>query len=155
MKRIVCVGNRYRLQDALGPLVYDHLQHQPMPREVEVIDGGLGGLNLLPLVDGTERVIFVDTIEGFCQPGGVVVLNLEEARQLAPPTYDHAAGLAYLLGVLEEVCTERVPEVFVLGIEGTPDIAAVKMAADLALNLVQRGSPFDVEMGRSCIRGGQ
>jgi Ni,Fe-hydrogenase maturation factor len=47
MNRIVCIGNRYVHGDDLGPRVYDQLTARALLNDVQVIDGGVAGLNLL------------------------------------------------------------------------------------------------------------
>ena len=155
MKQIICVGNRHRLQDATGPLVHDRLLRCALPPGIELIDGGLGGPDRLPSVDEAERIVFVKAVGGFCQPGGVVVLRLGEARQIGWTARDDSTGLTGLLDDLERMSTGRTPEILVLGVEGPPDVAAVEMAADLALNLANRGSLFGAPAGSSFVNKGE
>jgi hydrogenase maturation protease len=139
MKRIICVGNRYRDDDAAGPLVYEHLARTALPEDVELVDGALAGLDLLPLVEGTERVVFVDAVSGFGTPGGLVVLTADQAGKDAPETYGHSAGLAYLLRILENVSDGPLPEIFLVGIEGAAPLDTTIAAADLCLSIVADG----------------
>ena len=137
MKRIICIGNRYIPQDSAGPRVYDRLQRFTLPHNVEVIDGGLSGLNLLRAVEGAERVVFIDSINGNCQPRGFVILKPSEVGAQAENGPHHAAGLPYLLRILPAVCDGPLPCIVVLGVaqlagEGTLDrvaTQAVKMVA--------------------------
>lgn len=138
MKRIICVGNRFAPGDTTGSLVYEHLLRAPLPRDLEVIDGGLGGLDLLRFVEGAERVVFVDSVSGFAERGQTIVLDLAEAQALAGDAYDHAAGLPYLLRALPCVCAGAIPEVLVVGVEGDAEPAVVGAAAELALRLACR-----------------
>ncbi|MBP7933530.1 MAG: hydrogenase maturation protease [Phycisphaerae bacterium] len=139
MKRIVCVGNRYRPEDASGVLVYDRLASTTLPPDVEVIDGGLSGLDLLRFVDGTDRVVFVDAVSGFGPPGSIVVLTREEAMGRTPVVYSHDAGLAYLLGVLQSTVDGPLPEIRVIGIEGAADGRVIRAAADLCIEMAVAG----------------
>jgi hydrogenase maturation protease len=139
MKRIVCIGNRYAPQDGAGPAVFDRLSRAPLPPDVELIDGGLGGLDLLRFVDGAERVVFVDAVAGFAAPGQVAVLSAREAAEAATGAYDHAAGLAWLLRALPLVCAEPLPEIALVGIEGEAGGAAIERAALLAIGIVTNG----------------
>ena len=138
MKRIICIGNRYAAEDAAGPAVYDHLRRLELPAGLELIDGGLAGLDLLRYLEGAEQVVFVDSVSG-AQRGDlntVVILAEEEVAARASSRYDHAAGLAYLLRVLPEVCEGALPQVSLVGIQGHPDQAAIHEAAALALKIV-------------------
>lgn len=142
-RRIVCVGNRYAREDQAGPLVYDALCARPLPAGVEVVDGGLGGLLLLEVVDGCERVVFVDAVCGFAEPGTAVLLDVDRATVAVSGHLDHGAGLAWLLHMLPSVCTAGVPQVQVVGVEGPPTAALVARAAALALDAItDRNDPL-------------
>lgn len=131
MKRIICIGNRYVPGDDVGPRVYDRLQELSLPPDVEVMDGGLGGLRLLAHALGVERVVFVDAVCGFGAPGEVRVLDAADVAASAPASFDHAAGLAYLVRVLLEM---GAPPMFVVGVE-TGGSCSTERACELALEI--------------------
>ncbi len=136
MKRIICIGNRYLPEDAAAILVYEALISMELPAGVEVVDGGLAGLDLLYLVEGMERVVFVDAVSGFGVHGSVSLLNKNEVTALADQCFGHSSGLPYLLKVMPEVCQGILPQVKILGIEGIPNLKTVEMASSLALRVV-------------------
>jgi hydrogenase maturation protease len=135
LKRIICVGNPLVVEDAAGPRVFLHLAGGDHPADVEVIDGGLAGLDLLGLVESSERVVFVDQVRGLAAPGSVVRLEPAHVAALAGPTPDHDAGLPYLLRVLPWVCDGPLPDLHVVGIEGPVDADLIEQAASLAMQL--------------------
>lgn len=119
--RIICVGNRLHPRDDLGRRVFDRLRGQELPAGVELIDGGLAGLNLLGMLEGAERVVFVDALKGFGDPGRPVVIDgIREAGRMEPE-YGHSGGLAYVLRALPAVCEGPLPAVRVVGAEGELD----------------------------------
>ncbi len=136
MRRIICIGNRYVAEDAAGPAVYDYLRGLALPADLELIDGGLAGLDLLRYIEGAEQVVFVDSIAGHGEPGSVLVLPQNEVAALAGSRYDHAAGLPYLLRVLPDVCEGTPPAVQLVGVAGPADETAIQAAAALALQIV-------------------
>lgn len=138
-RRIICVGNRFRPEDSAGPMVYDHLLGGGIPKGVEVIDGGLGGLNLLRFFDGAVRVIIVDAVKGFGSSGGVVALTAQDAGRYADVRFGHNAGIAYCLRTLPDVHKGKPPEVFLVGIEGTATPDKIFKAADMSLEIAARG----------------
>lgn len=137
-KRIICVGNRYRPEDSAGPMVYDQLVNDKLPKDIEVIDGGLAGLNLLRLIHGADRVVFVDAVNGFRPSGGVMVLDAEDASKNSDTTFGHNAGLAYCLRVLPEVHNGKLPDIFVVGIEGATDPDKILNAAEISLKIASK-----------------
>lgn len=134
MNRIICIGQRYSAEDVAGPAVYARLVALTPPG-VEVIDGGLAGLNLLRFMEGAGRVVIVDALCGFGQPRQVLALDPAEVASLAESSYGHSAGLPYLLRALPTVCEGPLPEIAIVGVEGAPDEQAVAEAATLALTL--------------------
>ena len=138
-KRIVCVGNRYRPEDSAGPMVYDLLVSNRLPGDIEVIDGGLAGLNLLRFIHGADRVVFIDAVNGFRPSGGVIVLDAKDASRHADTIFGHSAGIAYCLRVLPEVHDGKLPEIFVVGIEGTTDPDKILKAAEMSLKIANQG----------------
>ncbi len=139
---IICIGNRFVNKDSAGLAVYDSLQNfQYDPLQVEIIEGGIAGLNLLPLLERGGRVLFVDAVSGFTQPGEIILLTSEEIIQAFSGThYGHEAGLAYLLTVLPLVAEGEIPkEILLIGIEGssTPDV--ITKAAKLSLEIAEQG----------------
>jgi len=131
MRRIVCIGNCLLAQDAAGSLVYQALRARELPAGVELVDGGLAGLDLLRLVDGVEQVVFVDAVEGQGRPGQVMVLGPDDLQGAVG--YGHGAGLSALLAVLPRVCQGPLPQVTLVGIEAPFDASAVAEAATLSL----------------------
>ena len=139
MKRIICIGNRYLPEDAAGFAVLGSLLKMKLPDDIEVIDGGLAGLDLLRFIEGAERVVFVDSVSGFDTDGSVVHLDAAEVADLANQRFDHSSGLPYLLRVLPDACQGSIPQIVVLGIEGVPDEQTVKKASTLALKIAMAG----------------
>lgn len=141
MNRIICIGNRFIDCDSAGPKVYDALSRRPPPQGVEYIEGGTAGLNLLGLVDGAKRIVFVDSISGFLTGGGIGVLRPEDIRE-SDAAYSHGADLPYLLRMIPAVCDRPPSVLFVVGIEGDIDDVRIAEAAFTSLQLVSgRAAP--------------
>ncbi len=117
MNRIICLGNRFEENDSAGPLVYEQLAECELPDGVEVVNGGLPELNLLDLVEESDRVIFVDTVTGIGRPGEVLLID--DVSQLLDRTtrLDRGDGLGYLLTMLDQVVDGTAPEILVVGLE--------------------------------------
>jgi hydrogenase maturation protease len=137
MTRVICVGNRFVEGDDLGPRVHDMLVARGVPAGIDLVDGGMAGLGLLSLVEGRERVVFVDAVSGFGAPGEVVVLDRARAVAGASPGYGHQGGLHYLLAVLPEVLDGPLPSVTVVGAEAPFESATLDKVAAAALALAR------------------
>lgn len=134
--RIICVGNRYFAGDDLGAKVYDRLRQRPLPAGVEVIDGGLMGLNLLKYAEGVKRLVFVDTVSGFGNENEIVVLDRETVCAKTEAGYGHSGGLAYLFQVFPLVFENELPEILLVGAPGASDERTVNALADACLQVV-------------------
>lgn len=139
MRRIICIGNRLQLADAAGPRVHDRLAALGLPPGVELVDGGLAGLDLARFVRDAEGVVFVDSIAGFAREPGreeVILLSAQEVAAESTSRFDHSAGLPYLLRALPAVLEGPPPPIAIVGVEGEPGPELVERAAHAALGLV-------------------
>ncbi|MCX7172962.1 MAG: hydrogenase maturation protease [Proteobacteria bacterium] len=137
---IICVGNRYVAGDDVGCRVFDHLRSTATPPDIEVIDGGLCGLDLLGLMEGRRRVVFADAVVGLIEPGGIVVLDREQVALYAV-NYGHSAGLPYLLHMLPHTCRPPWPEIALVGVEGAANEAMVRALAKRCMEIAINGIP--------------
>jgi len=147
MKRIICIGNRYVPTDAAGFRVYQQLSEQRLPSDVELVDGGLEGLNLLRLVERVDGAVFVDSLDDPDATDPIVVLDADQVASLAGDRFGHAAGLPYLLRVLPEVCEGPLPKIWLVGVDSGAGDAVIEEAATLALALVSGGDTKLCSMG--------
>ncbi len=91
---IICVGNRARSDDAVGPLVAAELSRHQLDIPVHLCDGQPG--ELLDLWDHLERVVVVDAvITGRGRPGTIHVLQAgTEPLPAVSHASSHGIGLA-------------------------------------------------------------
>ena len=139
---IICIGNRFVEEDCAGLQVFDYIQAmRPLPSGIELVEGGLAGLNLLPLLERGGRVVFVDTVRGFTRSGEIVVLNHREILETHGQFhFGHEAGLPYLLAVLPKVCDGELPEdIVLLGLEGRCVAKTLEKAAKMSVAIAVHG----------------
>jgi hydrogenase maturation protease len=144
--KIICVGNPFLPADSLGPRVYTVLAESELPEGVELIEGGLSGLDLLRFV-GDDTLIFVDSLQGFGRPGELIILHQTELADSLPDNpaslrYDHTAGLAYLLRVIPILYPHSQP-FWLVGLETKgqpPEAAEIERVAGACLRLLE-GEP--------------
>ncbi len=133
MIRIICIGHPLLPTDNAGPLLFKCLQKISLPPDVELIDGGLQGLNLLRFFEDCQRVILIDNIRGYLDCPGIIHLQGSQINAVVSQHHDHSAGLAYLLALLPKLL-ERIPQIELLGIEG---VLTEKLAAEATERLQQ------------------
>ena len=96
---ILGIGNLIMTDDGAGVRVIQLLQERyRFPENIDIIDGGTLGLDLLPYLDGIQRLIVVDAMETGGPPGTLVRIAGEEIKvafrtMLSP----HQVGLRDLL----------------------------------------------------------
>lgn len=138
--RIIAVGNRAIANDSTGLRVFDELSKCTLPKDLELIEGGLAGLDLLAFIPGAQRVVFVDAMEGLGEGEPFVVMDRATVAGGAPEHYGHSAGLPYLMRLLPEMLGDELPEITVLGVSALADDGAIRLAAQKCLSLAQGGS---------------
>lgn len=137
---IICLGNRFLASDDLGCRVYDCLAGMAMPQAVDVIDGGLCGLDLLRLLEGRPRVVFADAMAGLANNNIIAVLDRDEVAALAV-NYGHSAGLPYLAHMLPHACRPPWPEISLVGADAAANDATVSAMAERCLEIAIHGIP--------------
>jgi len=101
---VIGQGNVLLGDEALGPEVVRTLESRwELPDQVQVLEVGTQGLNLLPFLEGVEALVAVNSLHGRGPAGEVRVLD-REALLRNDPEYrmsPHAFGLASHLRTLE------------------------------------------------------
>lgn len=128
-------GNPIMADDGLGIAVLERLQQGwRFPREVQLVDGGTWGVNLLPAVESTRRLLLLDAIRSGLPPGTLVTLTGTElprffAHKLSPHQIDlrEVLALAELRGTLPDtiVALGAEPEMIDMRASLSPSVESV------------------------------
>ena len=115
---VIGLGNPLRGDDGVGVRVVQTLAEYPLPEDVELLDGGTQGLGLVNVLEGRQRVIFVDAADVGKSPGQFVRFSLPEARLVGADEQlsIHAAGLRETL-LLAQTLDLLPPEVIIYGVQ--------------------------------------
>lgn len=115
---VLGLGNVLRGDEGLGVHALQRLADRyVLPPEIEVVDGGTLGLNLLPYLDGTSMLLVIDAVQAGRAPGSLVRLQDEAIMPvLAVKLSLHQAGLRELLATSRLLGTHPA-QVVLLGIE--------------------------------------
>lgn len=135
--RIICIGSPYHPADWVGPAVYAALRRQDIGPEIDLVDGGLQGLNLMALMEDVDKVVFADTLVGDDESASDAPQLLRNPfggdRRLG---FDHAGGLAYLLQAAPLVL-DPLPAVAVVGMHAGADRRRIPEVAHLCLMIAR------------------
>jgi hydrogenase maturation protease len=99
-RRIVCFGNPLHGDDGVGPAVAARLAAATLPADVEVAEGGIAGIDALPLFEDVEAVVIVDASRPQGRPGRVWHPTRAEVLEEVSPS-GHGLGVGHLLRCLE------------------------------------------------------
>ena len=129
---VLGLGNLVMSDDGVGVKVVQRLEREfRFPGQVDVMDGGTLGLDILPRLEGIEQLIVVDAVETGQSPGTLVRLAGDDIplaleTRLSP----HQMGLKDLLAVSnlmghtprEMVLVGIQPGSIRMGTELTPEV---------------------------------
>lgn len=131
---VLGIGNLLASDDAVGVWAAESLKRlYEFPDNVEVVEGGTLGLDLLPRFDGIDRLLVIDSVKLGAQPGMIVRLAGEDiARSLELKVSPHQVGLMDLLTTARLVgcepatlvCWGIVPECIDPGTGFSPTVTA-------------------------------
>lgn len=98
---IIGLGNLLMGDDSLGLVALERLRSDwELPEEVELMDGGTWGMNLLPFIECCDRVILLDAIQNNTQPGTVIELAGDRVpRMLSHKLSPHQIDMREVLAV--------------------------------------------------------
>jgi len=100
---VIGVGNPLMGDDGLGIVAVERLaQDYSIHPHIPLLDGGTWGLNLLPHVEASARVLFIDAIDIAAEPGTLVELaDAEIPRFLAQKLSPHQIDVKEVLALAE------------------------------------------------------
>ena len=80
---VLGVGNILLGDEGVGVRVVEALAELELPPQVELLDGGTSGLDLVPALAGRRKVVIVDAMAASLEPGSVLRLEPEELQEQA------------------------------------------------------------------------
>ncbi|MBT0664068.1 HyaD/HybD family hydrogenase maturation endopeptidase [Geobacter pelophilus] len=100
---VLGLGNLVMSDDGVGVRVVNHLADwYRFPDDVVLLDGGTLGLDILPRLEGIDRLLVVDAVDNGKSPGDLVRLVGDEVPvALSTKLSPHQMGLKDLLAVAE------------------------------------------------------
>lgn len=131
---VLGLGNILLGDEGLGVRVVEQLEARyVLPPEVQIVDGGVVGLDLWSYLEGVTHLLVVDAVQMGAEPGTLVRLADEAIPQGLPLKMSlHQTGLPELLALarLQETLPQKVvvwgmePAVLEPGLALSPTVAA-------------------------------
>ncbi len=148
---VLGVGNILLSDEGMGVHAVNALAARyELPPEVEIIDGGTSAMDCLDRIASSDLLLIADCVHGGREPGALVRLGDGELQvffrtKISP----HQVGLSDVLATLalhdmspaRTVLVGAEPKSFALGLEPTPELAAMlpAMVEALAAELTAAG----------------
>jgi len=145
-RHIVCFGNELHGDDGFGIRVYAQLCRLTWPKDVEVFNAGIAGLNALRFLEDCCQVILVDALANFGNIGEVFLLRPEDLADRPEQLTGHGLGIPYLLEALK-VIREPQPDILIVGVE----IAAVNPFSPGLSDKTEQAVPKTVQLIRGLL----
>ncbi len=100
-KAILGLGNLLYQDEGFGVHAIRALQESiPLPEDIEIVDGGVLGMNLLPLVEESSHLLVFDAVDAGQVPGTVLELDGKEIPKIAASKLsEHQVGFQEVLGL--------------------------------------------------------
>jgi hydrogenase maturation protease len=134
-KVVLGIGNLLMKDDGIGVHAIRALEGR-LPQDVELVDGGTAGCDLLPYMMGAEKIIIIDALQGGEPPGAVYRLTPEDCgEQYLESTISlHDLGILVVLHDLA-LLEEKTPSVVIIGIEPKEISWGMELTSDVEKSL--------------------
>jgi hydrogenase maturation protease len=129
---IMGLGNILMMDEGVGVHTINAFQKRyRVPDYAEIIDGGSAGLDLLPFIEGREKLLMVDAVNFDREPGYIDILENEEIpAKFSTKTSLHHLGLLDVLSIVKlsdalpkDMCIIGIqPKSMELGLDMSPEI---------------------------------
>jgi len=114
---VLGVGNELMRDEGVGVIAARALASEQLGGDVEVVEGGTGGLDLIFELEGHGRAIIIDAVDMGAEPGTVRSFTLDDVDidTAAPIASLHQIGLADVLEIGSLM--GPMPEVHIVGVQ--------------------------------------
>jgi hydrogenase maturation protease len=157
---VIGLGNILLKDEGVGVHAVEALKRiYDLPEEVRLIDGGTLGLDLLPFIEGAEKILFVDAMDLKKEPGAIAVIEDQEIPSLLEPKLSlHHVGLSDLLfasrfmGIQPEkmALIGIQPETMEMGLDLSP--AILRRFEELLATIVGKLREWGLEVKEKTVR---
>lgn len=137
---VLGVGNLLLKDEGVGIHVIRALESETLPPDVDLMDGGTGGLHLISWIQDYKRIIMVDATLDSHPPGTVRLIRPRYATDFPPLMSAHEIGLRDMIEAM--IWMEKLPEIQLIVISAE-DISEVGMELT---PVVEAAVPKVVEM---------
>jgi hydrogenase maturation protease len=132
---ILGIGNILLRDEGVGVRVIERMQNMHLPDDVELLDGGTAGADLMDVLAERKKVIVIDAVQADCQPGTVLRFTADDLTQPDRVGMSlHEFGLAEALKMTKQLgCAPE--EVVVFGIKPRDISCGLELSKEIAASI--------------------
>ncbi len=75
---VLGIGNILLRDEGVGVRVIEQMQKMHLPDDVELVDGGTAGADLLDVLAERRKIIVIDAVQADCEPGTVLRFTADD-----------------------------------------------------------------------------
>lgn len=114
---VVCIGNELVADDAIGFEIYNRLAGGGCDARLAFCS--VGGIDLLPMLEGETDMIVVDAVQFGAAPGTIHVMPWDALPRTSTAISAHGLGLRETIEIGQALYPDAMPErTTLVGIEG-------------------------------------
>jgi hydrogenase maturation protease len=132
---VLGIGNILLSDEGVGVRVIEQMQEIPLPDDVELVDGGTAGADLLDVLAERRKVIVIDAVQADCEPGTVLRFTADDlTRPDGIGMSLHELGLGEALTMTKQLgCAPE--DVVVFGIKPRDISCGLKLSEEISASL--------------------
>ncbi|MHC4637245.1 MAG: hydrogenase maturation protease [Planctomycetota bacterium] len=132
---VLGIGNILLRDEGVGVRVIEQMQKMHLPDDVELVDGGTAGADLLDVLAERQKVIVIDAVQADCEPGTVLRFTVDELVQPDGVGMSlHELGLGEALTMTRQLgCAPK--DVVVFGIKPKDTGAGLELSEEVATSM--------------------
>ena len=115
---IIGIGNEIMSDDGVGVALLRRLGKQSLPENVELIELGVGGMNIIHRLDGLDKALLIDAVNFGSEPGNWKAFTPEEAEDMRIGRTESLHDCNILEAIKIAVALGRAPEeIIIFGVQ--------------------------------------
>lgn len=117
---VVGVGNPLRKDDGIGIYLLNKLsKKEKIPRNIELIDGGTGGMSLLHIFPDYDDVLIIDAVDFNEEIGEVKIFTLEDVCSDKSPVKvsTHESDVLKIINLMQNLEEDTPEKIYVFGVQ--------------------------------------
>jgi hydrogenase maturation protease len=132
---VLGIGNILLCDEGVGVRVIEQMREMHLPDDVELVDGGTGGADLLDVLAERQKVIVIDSVQSDCEAGTVLRFTAEDLVRLNQASMSlHEIGLAESLIMTKQLgCAPE--DVVIFGIRPKSTKCGLELSEEIAASI--------------------